>query len=171
MINATEIKRLIDALNVLATSEDDFVMPVVTNLEPQDITLDDVKEMVSKESLILLTLISNELKDTDGFEIYPDTIDEDGDIYQADLDDLFNALSVGLGGDKKISDLADLVSSITMKQNMDFNAADSLIKDGMISKMIVDSLPNGRASVRVDAYEASDLAKPEPFGLLTSDEI
>src|SRR5690606_27676255 len=99
------------------------------------------------------------------------TIDEDGDIYQADLDDLFNALSVGLGGDKKISDLADLVSSITMKQIMDFNAADSLIKDGMISKMIVDSLPNGRASVRVDAYEASDLAKPEPFGLLTSDEI
>lgn len=171
MLTATEIKRLIDALNVLATSEDDFVMPVVTNLEPQDITLDDVKEMVSKESLILLTLISNELKDTDGFEIYPDTIDEDGDIYQADLDDLFNALSVGLGGDKKISDLADLVSSITMKQIMDFNAADSLIKDGMISKMIVDSLPNGRASVRVDAYEASDLAKPEPFGLLTSDEI
>ena len=37
MLTAAEIRRLIDALNVLATSEDDFVVPVV-RLEPQDIT-------------------------------------------------------------------------------------------------------------------------------------
>ncbi len=171
LLTKEELKSLVEALNYLKQSDDDTVLPVAEGLDPQTLSLGVIADMVAEGSLILRTLVSNQLKDTEGFEIHPDALDGDGDVNQVDLDELFEALKNSLGEGFLVEDLAGLASTITLDQMITFNAQESLIKDGMISKMVVDNIPGGASSIRTHAYDEDDLAEDEPFGLLSTTEI
>src|SRR5690606_10724642 len=84
---------------------------------------------------------------------------------------LMVALENALGSSKGLDELSNLATEITIGEIMLLDAETSLIKDGLISKMIVENLPGGEAAVRTHAYDTLDLAKPQPFGLLDATEI
>lgn len=169
VLSSLEFVAIFDALAVLDPTEANPIADVAEGLD--DLTVGDIGEITGKGSHILRARLSEELINNLGAEkIHPNAIDENNDITQLDLDDLFAALN-HLGADKLVSELGDIASTITIGQARLMNDEGSLIVDGMVSQMIIENI--GEDNVRSHAYDVADLTLgyDDMFGLIDGAEL
>src|SRR5690606_2318480 len=139
LISYIELQRMIAAMGHLADSSDDPVMGLMDELDLDTIEMQDVQAMISEESSIVRSLVSNKIFEMDDFAIHPDAIDDDI-IYQNHLEDLFNALKEGLGADKTIGDMSTLLDTLNISDLRAINSENSIIIKFMMTDMIIDSI-------------------------------
>lgn len=174
LISQSELIKIVDALDTLSNDSDDLIMDIVSNMDFDELTLGDVEKVISKESSIIKTYISDEVTNIDGFKIHPNAIDLDDEIKQVELELLFESLILGFGETKTISALADDMSEDLSIPNIQLmRTVNSLIMEGQISTIIKDTITNRGYEIRDNAYfDALDLVLgKDEFGLLDELEI
>src|SRR5690606_15007673 len=113
LISQDELIKLVGALNQLSEDEKDAILDDVDNLDINTITINDIELMVSQDSSIIRTLVSEKILEMDDFEVHPDAI-VDGEIAQIELENLFAALGAGLGDESNIDALTSIADTISI---------------------------------------------------------
>ncbi|VEU82152.1 CvpA family protein [Acholeplasma hippikon] len=172
VFSSTEFTNLFNGLAVLDPAGDETTQVVEVVGSLNDLTITEVSQVVASGSHILRARISHELITNLGEDdIHPHTIDGNGDILQADLDDLFLALAI-LGPNTKVTELGTLVSdNMTLQTISDMRQSNSRIFEGMLSKIIVRTMSAQDVEIRDDVYVNDIELGKDGFGLLTATEV
>lgn len=154
----------------LSGDESTPIINLVSNLN--DLELSQLVSVGTTGSHTLRAKLSEELIANLGEdEIHPLTIDSNNDIYQADLNDLFNALLI-LGPNTKVTELGTLMNdNLTLNTINLMRAEESRIFEGMLSRIMVRTMTDLNVEIREDAYQQDPVLGKDGFGMLTTTEM
>lgn len=172
LLSQLEFDAIFDGLASLDASENEST-PIVDVAKGLDkLKLSQVTNLIASGSHILRARVSYEMITNLGEEkVHPNAIDENKDINQEDLDDLFTALLV-LGADTEVSKLGEkLTDDLNIGTIKSMRLSNSIIFEGLLSNIIKDAMVELDVVIREDAYVNDQLLGKEGFGLLTSTEL